>query len=538
MKYIPTLFISFFIAVLFPFNSKSQIITTIAGNGISGYAGDGGLATAAAIQPTYGVWVDTLDNFYIADRLNERIRKVDNATGIISTICGTGVAGYSGDGGPASAAQIYSPCALAVDVLGNIYFSDGTNRRIRMINAAGIITTIAGNGITGYSGDGGPATAASLYSCRAMCRDAFGNIYIGDDYSRTVRKVNTLGIISTVVGTGTVGYSGDGGPASAAQLLSVAGITTDRSGNLYIADGSRIRKVTMTTGIITTVAGTGAYTYTGDEIAATSSSLYQPTGVRVDDTGSILIADEYNHRIRKVDTFGIIHTIAGNGIAGYSGDRGPATSGQLNEPTGITFSLCGDIFVVENYNCRIRKITQPVFLTIPSISLSGVTIAAPSSTVFVTATVVNAGSRYIIHWMNHGIEFTTSTVPSVTYTKGAGTDIITAWVVSTLTYGCYDSATSLTHVVRDPTLTSQTFSDSQPVNVYPNPAVDIVHVNVDGNGVVFYKILNTIGKLIKNGTLNSSNNSISMEDLPIGIYLIQLTDNTSAVRTISKIVKK
>jgi len=335
--------------------NTSGIISTVAGNGTQGYSGDGGAATAAQINNPYGVAVDSAGNIYIADNGNKRIRKV-NTSGIISTVAGNGTGGYLGDGGVATAAQLNNPYGVTVDNNGNIYIADTSNRRIRKVNTSGIISTVAGNGTAGYSGDGGAATAAQLNNPYGVTVDNSGNIYIADTSNRRIRKVNTSGIISTVAGNGTAGYSGDGGAATAASLTPY-GVALDSTGNIYIADGSyhRIRKVN-TSGIISTVAGNGTAGYSGDGGAATAAQLNNPTGIAVDSTGNIYITDGINRRIRKVNTSGIISTVAGNGTAGYSGDGGAATAAQLYYPTGVAVDSTGNIYIADNSSNRIRKV--------------------------------------------------------------------------------------------------------------------------------------------------------------------------------------
>jgi len=315
--------------------SQAQIITTVTGNGTQGYSGDGGQAINAELYGPAGMAVDTEGNIYIPDEGNNRIRKV-NTTGFISTIAGTGIAGYSGDGGQATAAELYDPTGLAFDVNGNLYIADYENERIRKINTAGIITTVAGKSTHGYSGDGGQATAAELYSPMGISIDAVGNLYIADANNSCIRKVNTAGIITTIAGSGSSffggGYSGDGGAATAAELYSPQGVSTDAIGNVYIYDNgnNRIRMVN-TAGIISTVAGNGIQGFSGDGGQATAAGLYllNGSGVTIDVLGNLYISDWGNERIRKVNSLGIISTIAGNGTIGFSGDGGQAINAEL-----------------------------------------------------------------------------------------------------------------------------------------------------------------------------------------------------------------
>ncbi len=331
------------------------IITTVAGNGIRGYGGDGGPATQAQIYDPRGVAADASGNLYIGDTWNNRIRKVDT-NGIITTVAGNGARGFDGDGGPATQAQLDGPSGVAVDTLGNLYIADLGNNMIRKVDTNGIITIVAGSR---EYGDEGPATEANLYMPTGAAIDACGNLYIADNYNQRIRKVDTNGVITTVAGNGIEGYSGDGGPATGAQLHYPSGMAVDTLGNLYIADwgNNRVRKVD-TNGIITTAAGNGIEGYSGDGGPATQAQLGYPPGVAVDTQGNLYIADDYNHRIRKVDTNGIISTFAGNGIGGFGGDGGPATQAQLLWPSGVAVDTLGNLYIADTYNNRIRKVDK------------------------------------------------------------------------------------------------------------------------------------------------------------------------------------
>ncbi len=336
--------------------SPYRIITTIAGNGIVGYSGDGGAATAAEMNTVEGISLDNSGSVYVADLTNNRIRKI-NTAGIISTIAGNGIAGFFGDGGPATAAEINNALTTAVDGLDNIYIADQLNERIRMINTSGIINSIAGNGIGGYSGDGGQATAAELKAKTCVSVEHSRNIYIADFTKKRRRKVNTSGIISTVAGNGTAGYSGDGGQATAAEINSPDGVYVDGSGNIFIADqvNNRVRKIN-TAGIISTIAGTGTGGYNGDGIAATSAEINAPKRVTTDGLGNVYFSDELNNRIRQVDLSGLISTIAGNGTQGYSGDGGSANSAEIFNPIGVAVDAAGSIYIGDKLNNVIRKV--------------------------------------------------------------------------------------------------------------------------------------------------------------------------------------
>jgi len=338
------------------------IITTMAGNGTQGYSGDNGAATSASLHQPIGVAMDSAGNIYIADAANNRIRKVTAGTGIIITVVGNGTQGYSGDNGAATSASLDYPEGVAVDSAGNIYIADSVNLRIRKVAAGtGIITTVAGNGTYEYSGDKGAATSSSLNGPSGVAVDSAGNIYIAETGNNCIRKVAAgTGIITTVAGNGTYGYSGDNGAATSAGLEGPSGVAVDSGGNIYIADtGSNcIRKVAAGTGIITTVAGNGTHDYSGDNGAATSASLAWPYGVAVDSTGNIYIADYGSNRIRKVTAgTGIITTVAGFGTIGYFGDNGPATSASLDYARGVAVDSAGNIYIADNENNRIRKVT-------------------------------------------------------------------------------------------------------------------------------------------------------------------------------------
>ncbi|WP_332368343.1 hypothetical protein [Spirosoma telluris] len=246
-------------------------------------------------------------------------------------MAGTGAYGYSGDNGPATSANLGSPAGIAVDGLGNLFIADKNTHTIRKVTTTGTITTVAGNGSSGFSGDTGPAISANLNSPYAVAVDAAGNLFIADMGNHRIRKVSIDGNINTVAGTGTQGFSGDTDLAINANLNTPSGIAVDGTGNLFIADAlnHRIRKIT-TDGKINTIAGTGNQGFSGDTGPATSADLASPTGIALDGTGNLFIADLANHRIRKIDTGNIITTVAGNSTQGFSGDNGQATSANLN----------------------------------------------------------------------------------------------------------------------------------------------------------------------------------------------------------------
>jgi uncharacterized protein (TIGR03437 family) len=361
-------------------SGQGGIISTIAGNGAQGFSGDGGPATSASLYDPDAVAMDVSGNLFIAEYGNNRIRKA-SASGIITTVAGNGSYGFSGDGGLATSAALGGPGGVAVDGSGNLFIADEGNNRIRKASASGIITTVAGTGPSceefepplcgGYSGDGGPATSAGLDGPIGVAVDGSGNLFIADFGNSRIRKVSASGIITTVAGNGNPSFSGDGGPAASASLSFPEGVTVDAAGNLFIADGgnNRIRKVSAN-GMITTVAGNGTLGFSGDGGAATSAELDNPGDVTVDASGNVFIVD--NQRIRKVSSSGVITTVAGNGIAGFSGDGGLATSATLEYPSKIAVDSSGNLLIADNGNNRIRKVSASATMAPPTINSGGI----------------------------------------------------------------------------------------------------------------------------------------------------------------------
>ena len=369
--------------MLFLNAAKGQLINTIAGNGVAASGGDGGPATSASINFPDGIAADGAGNIYVAEYSGHRVRKI-STSGIITTVAGTGTAGYSGDGGPATAAMLNHPEQVFADPAGNLYIADGSNYRIRKVSAAGIITTVAGNGIDASTGNGGPATAASIGFARSVIMDPAGTLFISEESNAGnlchIRKVNTAGIISAVAGTNTAGFSGDGGPATAAQISNeYVFMAFAPNGDLIFSDGtnSRVRRISSTTGIINTMFVTPQ----------------DMNGIVCDAAGNVYLTCQSLYYIYKYTAAGVQSTIAGTGISGFTGDGGPATAARISGGFDIEVDAGGNIFFTDYFNHRVRKINSQWTIAIGPVSgplCSGSTISVP----FTSTGVYNAGNVY------------------------------------------------------------------------------------------------------------------------------------------------
>ena len=404
------LFLAGFLCLCFPV--KAQNITTIAGNGYNGNVGDDGPATCAGIPQPQGICLDGKGFLYIT--VSNSIRKIDLANNTIYRVAGSDTYGFSGDGGPAKDALFQHPVSICFDKKNNLYIAEQEGQRIRKINlSTGIITTIAGTGTAGFSGDGGPATFARLNMPRGICTDGSDNLYIADEVNNRIRKIDAAtGIISTIGGNGSQVFSGDNGPAITAGITLPNSIVADPAGNLYFAESaplvtSRVRKINGTTGIITTIAGNNNYAYSGDGGPAINASLFNPVSVALDLSGNLYISEQDDSRIRMIDaSSGIINTIAGSGSNGFGGDGGPALLGTMNYPNQIAHDSNGNLYIADFFNNRIRKVgaetaPPPVLPTTISISASTVSSCEGSPVTF-TAVSVNPGFNAIYQWKVNG----------------------------------------------------------------------------------------------------------------------------------------
>ncbi len=420
--------------------NAQNLVSTVVGTGSPGFAGDGGQAILSSINGARGVMFDSVNNMIIADMANDRIRKVDAATKIITTIAGNGFnaplsGAYFGDGGPALQAAMYYPFKTTY-YKGKLYIADLRNHVIRMVHND-TMYTVAGTGAGTYGGDNGQAIFADMNRPACMVFDTAGNMFIADMNNHRVRKVNmATGIITTIAGTGASGNLGDGGLATAAELSIPVGLVFDKKGNLYISNGgggSRIRKVDMTTGIITKFAGT-TNGFNGDGGLATAAQLNDPEAMAFDETGNMYISDFYSNRIRRIDTFGIITTFAGGGAG--TADGTPALSAYIHQPTGIAFDASGDLFIAD-YDNHIKKIDL--------VSITGTATICNGETTLLTAAGANSYT-----WMPGNVNTNTLSVNPNTTT------------VYTLAYSSDNFS-----------LRQKTFT----VTVVPNPTVTITAID-------------------------------------------------------------
>ena len=501
--------------------TPGTVISTFAGSHVPGYTGDGGAATAATIGSPFGVAADGAGNVYIADYFNNTVRKVSHA-GIMTTIAGTGAAGYNGDNMPATAAQLNGPQGIAFDAFGNIYVADKFNERIRKIDPSGNITTVAGTGLhggtdgNGYNNDG-PATAANLDYPASIAIDCGGNMYIADWGSQTVRKIDLSGNIHNFAGTFAGGYNGDGIPATSAQLNSPSCVAADCFGNVFIADSwnNRVRKVTPD-GIIATIAGNGTSGYSGDGGAGTSASLWVPNGITLDACGDLYICDWQNNVVRMLSADGNISTFAGQNADdwhGYDGDGHGADSAKMYLPASLAIDGMGNIYIADYGNNVIRAIG------ISSGSLPAERIYAAGTTqdmaICENAVAVPVNTQLSVADANSGIQETWSVTiqPHHGTLAGFNASAISRTGITTpqgLTYtpeANYTGTDSFTVVMNDGTTAASTTVN---VNIIPQPVPGVItgSTNIsDGQSILL-----TAAGGEANGVWTSSNTDVAIID--------------------------
>ncbi len=538
--------------------SSSGVISTFAGTGIGSYGGDGGPATAAMLNNPWGVTIDTAGNIYVGEGTGSRVRKIDASTGIITTFAGNGTYAEYGYGGLATAAAFGGAICLCFDKFQNLYITDGYYKVRKVDGSTGIITTYAGSPTSGaFSGDGGSATAAEFNQPMGICTDTFGNLYIADWGNARIRGVNAVtGIITTIAGNGSYLYNGEGVPATAAQI-NPFDIKVDNFGNIVFADRNnyRVRQMNASSGLIVTLGGSGVTGFAGDGGPATAAKTYQPNGIAIDKCNEVYFPDNGNGRIRKITSLtGKAPTITivantGNNLCYHMpvaftaqttlAGSAPTYQWQVNgvnvgasTPTYTYTPANGDsiqCLLTSNLYCvidphdtsNVIHIAVDTF-TPPTISITGDTVAGTGTTANLSATIIGTAGVYLLHWKNHGVEFATTTGPSVTYTKAPGTDTITVELAAT-GRGCYDSAVSNMHSVYDHNVSVSILqtSFSSPI-VYPNPASDMLNIKEQGFTFNAYSITNSIGTTVLTNTITNNVTQVNIKQLPAGLYFVNL----------------
>lgn len=493
-------------------HAYSQTINTIAGTGSASYAGDGGAATAAQINNPNGTAADATGNIYIADAANSRVRMI-NPSGVISTVAGTGSPGTSGDGGPATAALLNYPVAVAVDAAGSLYIADYNGHNIRKVTS-GTITSIAGMaGMSGSTGDGGPATAAHLNGPMAIAIDASGTIYIADNVNNKVRKI-AGGTISTFAGSGAGAYSGDAGPATAAGINGPSGLAVNSTGTVYISDSgsNRVRYVENSSGKIYTAIGNGVAGYSGDGGAGGIAKLNHPLGIAFDASDNLYITDNKNNCIRRVSSStGIISTYAGTTTYGFSGDGGPAAAAMLSAPKGVSLDATGNLYIADAPNHRIRKVTAATSMTITG-GTSSICIAA-------TTTLSNATPGG-----------TWSSSATATATVGTSSGIVTGIAAGTATITYHTSTDAAYKTVTVISCSSHagvnnTSASDNEISIFPNPAhgVFTILVNSDVSNEATVTMTDLVGSRIKTIKIETNRPNETKPDLPAGMYFLNIS---------------
>ena len=482
----------------------AQIITTVAGNGTLGYTGDDGPATSAQLNYCPSVAVDTNMNIYVGSA-NFVIRKVD-AAGIIHPFAGSAISGYSGDGGPATNAKLRYTGNIVPDKRGNVFFLDANNNRIRKVNTSGIISTVAGNGSAAHSGDGGPATVAGVPGgggVGTICVDDTGNIYVFS--LGQIRRIDTFGIIHHVAGS-MPGFSGDGGLADTAKVGNEGKLVVDLLGNLLIGDNGRIRKIDFSTRLINTIAGTGGATLSGDGGPSTAAGI-APDGLSMDECGNLFMCSGGLNRVRMINTAGIISTIAGTGVAGYTGDGGPATAATLHENHSSCTDKFGNVYVADHMNHAVRRINMK-----PTAAITGADTVCKGTAVTLTGT--SSGGTW------YGSNSSATVVGGVVTGISAGIDTI-MYVVQ---FGC--ARDTARFPVRVSTAkgchVGVTDESAARLQIYPNPATTEISITNPGNNADRYSIINSNGAHIAEGNMANAAQQVSIGGLAPGSYIVNL----------------
>lgn len=494
-------------------------------------------ATATPLYLPSAIAYDSQGNLYIAETGNHVVRKVD-AAGTITTVAGTGTQGFSGDGGPATLAQLDSPQGLALDGNNHLYIADTHNHRIRNLDlSTGILTTVAG-GAAGFSGDNGPATAARLDLPTALAVDKAGDLYIADSRNYRVRKVvAATGIIMTVAGNGTQGFSGDNGLATAASIDSPTGLTIDATGNLYLADthNHRVRKVAAGTGVITTVAGNGALSFSGDSSSATAASLALPRGLALDVAGNLYIADTANNRIRRVDAkTGAVTTVTGNGTEAFSGDSGGAAQAAIDAPRAVALAPSGLLAVADSANQRVRQLDPRPDAVIYTVA--GLAPYVPRALKLASLPSMVYGSGQI----TASLSSPTNATGKITFTilspsAATASDSLTANVASfdteTLGAGAYTVIASYAGDSTHPSVQSSPLSfriDPRPVIAAPN-SITLLY------GQAIPALTGSIAGVLPqdSGSVNANFASAATSASPVGVYPISASITGAAAKNYS-----
>ena len=502
-------------ALVLNIGAKAQTITTYAGDftKMHTFSGDGGAATSAGLDGPTGCTFDAAGNFYFSDKYNGSIRMV-NAAGNISTIAGTGSPGTSGDGGAATSAQIDWPLGIAFDGAGNLYIAAYTSHSIRKVSTSGIISTFAGtSGSGGSTGDGGPATAAKVSYPTDVAADAAGNIYISDWNNGLVRKVNSLDTISTYAGGGS--SFTDGIPATDASFYGNNSVFSDRKGNLFVTDMNDNRVCKITSGALCyTIMGTGTAGYSGDGAAATAAKCDGPSFVAADVAGNIFFSDMNNHVVRRIEAAtGNITTVVGSNVSSYTGDGGAATAATLSFPTGLCFNATGDLFICEQGNNVVRKVTAA------AVALTGTTTICSGN----TSTLTPASSGGVWSSSNTAV----ATVSSTGVVTGIGAGTATISYTMGLGYG-----STVVTVNSCPTEVGQPVIENQHLSVFPNPSNGSFTLTLPSiNGEAVITLSNMLGGIVQTMKADASQKTVTMTNIATGNYVAKVTADDKIYRT-------